>query len=78
MNNKDSVAKELEKVLRKSETQIAEKDKLLTEKTLAYEAMKLESDATIQELRDQKLQSSQMNERLYTSREIVQKERDEL
>lgn len=78
MNNKDSVAKELEKVLKKSESQIVEKDRLLMEKTLAFEAMKLESDATIQELRDQKMQSSSINERLYTAREILEKERDEL
>ena len=58
MSNKDSVAKELEKVLKKSESQIVEKERLLMEKTLAFEAMKLESDATIQELRDQKMQSS--------------------
>lgn len=78
MNGKDSVSKELEKVLRTSETQIVEKDRLLREKTLAFEAMKMESDATIQELRDQKMQSSSINERLYTGREMVEKERDEL
>lgn len=78
MNGKDSVSKELEKVLRTSETQIVEKDRLLREKTLAFEAMKMESDATIQELRDQKMQSSSINERLYTAKEMIEKERDEL
>lgn len=47
MTTKDSVSKELEKVLRKSEQEITEKDRLLREKTFAYDAMKMESDATI-------------------------------
>lgn len=53
ISNKETVQKELDKVLKKSETQIAEKEKLLKDKTMAFEAMKMESDATIQELRDQ-------------------------
>ena len=57
---------------------MAERDKLVKEKTMAYEAMKMESDATIQELRDQYAQASAMSERLYTAREILEKERDSL
>ena len=45
--NKDSVSKELEKVMKKSETQLVEKERLLQDKTMAYNAMKMESDATI-------------------------------
>ena len=45
---------------------------------MAYEAMKMESDATIQELRDQNMQASAMNERLYAARTILEKEREEL
>lgn len=47
-------------------------------KTSAFEAMKMEADATIQELRDQNTSASQMNERLFNAREILEKERDEL
>ena len=47
MTNKDSVSKELEKVLRKTEIEITEKDRLVREKSMAFEAMKMESDATI-------------------------------
>lgn len=52
ITSKESVQKELEKVLLKSEKQIAEKEKALQTKTSAFEAMKMEADATIQELRD--------------------------
>ena len=52
MTNKDSVSKELEKVLRKTEIEITEKDRLVCKKSMAIEAMKMESDATIQVLRD--------------------------
>ena len=45
---------------------------------MAYDAMKMESDATIQELRDQKAQQATMGERLYTARDILEKERNEL
>ena len=45
---------------------------------MAFDAMKMESDATIQELRDQKAQQATMGERLYTARDILEKERDEL
>ena len=76
MTTKDSVSKELEKVLRKSEQEIAEKDRLVREKTLAFDAMKMESDATIQQLRDQNMQASSMNERLFTARTVLEKERD--
>ena len=78
ISNKESVQKELDKVLRKTETDLAEKDKQVKEKTMAYEAMKMESDATIQQMRDQKTQAGQMNERLFNAREILEKERDEL
>lgn len=53
ISNKESVQKELEKVLKKSETDLVESQKQLNEKSMAFEAMKMESDATIQELRDQ-------------------------
>ena len=78
MNTKDSVSKELEKVLRKSEQESAEKDRLLCDKTFAYDAMKMESDATIQALRDQNMQTSAMNERLYTARSVLEKEKKDL
>ena len=78
MTTKDSVSKELEKVLRKSEAEIGEKDRLVREKTLAYEAIKEDSDATIQALRDQNMQASSMNERLFHAREVLERERNEL
>ena len=78
MTTKDSVSKELEKVLRKSEAEISEKDRLVREKTLAYEAIKEDSDATIQALRDQNMQASSMNERLFHAREVLERERNEL
>ena len=65
-------------MLAKSDKQIEEKEKALQAKSAAFEAMKMESDATIQELRDQYTQASQMNERLFQAREILEKERDEL
>ena len=43
---------------------------------MAFDAMKMESDATIQQLRDQNMQASAMNERLFTARTILEKERD--
>ena len=76
ISNKESVQKELDKVLKRSDSQITELDKLLREKTMAFDAMKMESDATIQELRDQKAQQATMGERLYTARDILEKERD--
>ena len=45
---------------------------------MAFDAMKMESDATIQQLRDQNMQASAMNERLFTARTILEKERDQL
>ena len=78
ISNKESVQKELDKVLKRTETQLAEKDKQLKERTMAFEAMKMEADATIQELRDQNTQQAQMSERLYTARSILEKEREEL
>jgi len=33
--------------MKRSETQLAEKEKLLKERTMAFEAMKMEADATI-------------------------------
>ena len=47
LQTKESVQKELEKVLKKTDTQMAEKVKLLNEKTMQFETMKTESDATI-------------------------------
>ena len=44
ISNKESVQKELDKVLKRSETQLAEKDKLLKERTMAFEAMKMEAE----------------------------------
>ena len=78
MTTKDSVSKELEKVLRKSEAEISQKDRLVREKTMAYEAIKEDSDAIIQALRDQNMQASAMNERLFNAREVLEKERNEL
>ena len=52
LQTKESVQKELEKVLKKTDTQMNEKDKLLNEKTMQFETMKTESDATVQELRE--------------------------
>lgn len=47
ISNKESVQKELDKVMKKHETAAAEKEKQLREKSMAYEAMKMEADATI-------------------------------
>ena len=44
--------------MKKSEQQVAEKEKQLKDKTMAFEAMKMEADATIQELRDQTTQQA--------------------
>ena len=52
LQTKESVQKELEKVLKKTDTQMTEKVKLLDEKTMQFETMKTESDATVQELRE--------------------------
>ena len=78
ISNKESVQKELDKVLKRTETQLAEKEKQLKDRTMAFEAMKMEADATIQELRDQNTQQAQMSERLFTARQILEKEREEL
>ena len=42
ISNKESVQKELDKVLKRSETQITELDRLLREKTMAFDAMKMD------------------------------------
>ena len=57
---------------------MAEKVKLLNEKTMQFETMKTESDATIQELREKQAQFATVNERLLTTKEQLEKERDEL
>ena len=57
---------------------MVEKEKVLQEKTLAYEAIKGESDQTIRELRDQNVQLTETNENLQTDKERLLKERDEL
>ena len=69
LQTKESVQKELEKVLKKTGTQMAEKVKLLNEKTMQYETMKTESDATVQELREKQAQFATVNERLMTTKE---------
>ena len=78
LQTKESVQKELEKVLKKTDTQMAEKVKLLDEKTMQFETMKTESDATVQELREKQAQFATVNERLLTTKEQLEKERDEL
>ena len=57
---------------------MVEKDKVLQEKTLAYEAIKVESDQTIREMRDKNVQLTERSENLQTDMERLQKERDEL
>ena len=57
---------------------MAEKVKLLDEKTMHFETMKTESDATVQELREKQAQFATVNERLLTTKEQLEKERDEL
>ena len=57
---------------------MVEKEKVLQEKTLAYEAIKNESDQTIRELRDQNVLLTERGENLQTDKERLQKERDEL
>ena len=57
---------------------MVEKEKALQEKTLAFEAIKGESDQTIRELRDQNVQLTERSEDLQTDKERLQKERDEL
>ena len=69
LQTKESVQKELEKVLKKTDTQMAEKVKLLDEKTMQFETMKTESDATVQELREKQAQFATVNERLLTTKE---------
>ena len=69
LQTKESVQKELEKVLKKTDTQMAEKVKLLNEKTMQFETMKTESDATVQELREKQAQFATVNERLLTTKE---------
>ena len=45
--------KELDKVLKKFDTQMADKEKQLSQKTMEFDAMKTDSDATMRELREQ-------------------------
>ena len=48
---------------------MVEKEKALQEKTLAFEAIKGESDQTIRELRDQNAQLTEKSEDLQTDKE---------
>ena len=57
---------------------MADKEKKLNEKIMEFEAIKTESDAAIQELRDSNEEFKSANERLVTANEALEKERNEL
>lgn len=78
IQGKESVQKELDKVLRRTGKEIEEISAKLRDKTLEFDAIKKESDQTIVELREKNTQVGQINERLYVAKQVLEKERKEL